>query len=69
MKASEAYEQLSKVRLIRDDIALVVMRSRVDETKTLNQMLVSWLRLFEAYPDMRIGSILKYNINRDFDCL
>lgn len=66
MKASEALQKLPKLSL---DSEGQYMRSRVDETKTLNQMLVSWLRLFEAYPDMRIGSILKYNINRDFDCL
>lgn len=66
MKASEALQKLPRLNL---DSEGQYMRSRVDETKTLNQMLVSWLRLFEAYPDMRIGSILKYNINRDFDCL
>lgn len=69
MKASEAYSKLSQVRLIRDDIALVVMMSSVDETKTLNQMLMSWLQLFEAYPDMPIKSIMRYNVNKDFGCL
>lgn len=69
MKASEAYSKLRQVRLIRDDIALVVMMSSVDETKTLNQMLMSWLQLFEAYPDMPIKSIMRYNVNKDFDCL
>lgn len=68
MKASEAYQKLKTVQFTCDYEAHW-LRSRVDETKTRTQMLVSWLRLFEAYPDMRIGSILKYNINRDFDCL
>ena len=69
MKASEAHQVLSRVRLLSDDLSLVVMKSSVDETKTLNQMLMSWLQLFEAYPDMQIKSIMKYNVNRDFQCL
>lgn len=69
MKASEAYQKLSQVRLIPDHVAILVLKSRVDETKTLNQMLMSWLQLFEAYPDMPIKSIMKYNVNKDFGCL
>lgn len=65
MKASEALEKL---------IPLTVydwrpVKSKVDETKVIAEMLQSWINLFRSYPDMRIGSILKYNINRDFDCL
>lgn len=65
MKASDAYIKLSSIRTH----VIGFERSKVDETKTLSQMFTSWMNLFEAYPDMRIGSILKYNINRDFDCL
>jgi len=65
MKASEAYEKLVQIGY---DVTSG-RQSKVDETKTLNQMLMSWLQLFEAYPDMPIKSIMKYNINRDFDCL
>ena len=65
MKASEVYNKLIQIEYN----VTTGKQSKVDETKTLNQMLLSWLNLFEAYPDMRIGSILKYNINRDFDCL
>ena len=66
MKASEALQKLPRIQI---DSTLLNTRSRVDETKTLNQMLMSWLQLFEAYPDMQIKSIMKYNVNRDFQCL
>ena len=69
MKASEAHQVLSRVRLLSDDLSLVVMKSSVDETKTLNQMLMSWSQLFQTYPDMQIKSIMRYNVNRDFNCL
>lgn len=65
MKASEALEKL--IPLAAYDWRPV--RSKVDETKFIAEMLRSWINLFEAYPDMRIGSIIKYNINRDFQCL
>jgi hypothetical protein len=68
MKASEAVIRLKQYDMY-DTYSNSLTTSRVDETKTKYQMLISWVRLFEAYPDMRIGSILKYNINRDFDCL
>ncbi len=63
MKASEALEKLQNVKYWTGE------RSKVDETKTLNQMLMSWLQLFEAYPDMKIKSIMRYNVNKDFRCL
>lgn len=66
MKASEALQKLPKLQI---DSEGQYLRSRVDETKTLNQMLMSWLQLFEAYPNMTIKSIMKYNVNKDFDCL
>ena len=66
MKASEALQKLPRIQI---DSTLLNTRSRVDETKTLNQMLMSWLQLFEAYPDMQIKSIMRYNVNRDFQCL
>jgi hypothetical protein len=69
MKASEA---LQKILQEYEDIGLTYWgneRSKVDETKSLIDMFNSWVSLFEAYPDMPIKSILKYNINRDFDCL
>lgn len=66
MKASEALQKLPR---IQTDSTLLNTRSRVDETKTLNQMLMSWSQLFQTYPDMQIKSIMKYNVNRDFQCL
>lgn len=66
MKASEALQKLPKLQI---DSEGQYLRSKVDETKTLNQMLMSWLQLFEAYPNMTIKSIMKYNVNRDFNCL
>ena len=66
MKASEALQKLPRLQI---DSTLMNTRSRVDETKTLNQMLMSWSQLFEAYPEMKLGSIMKYNVNRDFQCL
>ena len=68
MKASEVIARLKQYDMY-DTYSNSLSTSRVDETKTKYQMLVSWINLFEAYPDMRIGSIIKYNINRDFDCL
>ncbi len=66
MKASEALQKLPRIQI---DSTLLNTRSRVDETKTLNQMLMSWSQLFQTYPDMQIKSIMKYNVNRDFQCL
>ena len=66
MKASEALQKLPRIQV---DSTLSKTRSRVDETKTLNQMLMSWSQLFQTYPDMQIKSIMKYNVNRDFQCL
>jgi hypothetical protein len=68
MKASEVIARLREYNM-HDTYSNSLTTSRVDETKTKYQMLVSWLRLFEAYPDMRVGSIILYNINRDFNCL
>jgi len=65
MKANDAYVKLASIR----SQVIGFERSRVDETKTLNQMLMSWLQLFEAYPDMPIKSIMRYNVNKDFGCL
>jgi len=66
MKASEALQKLPRIQV---DSTLLNTRSRVDETKTLNQMLMSWSQLFQTYPDMQIKSIMKYNVNKDFGCL
>ena len=66
MKASEALQKLPRIQV---DSTLLNTRSRVDETKTLNQMLMSWSQLFQTYPDMQIKSIMRYNVNRDFQCL
>jgi len=66
MKASEALQKLPRIQV---DSTLLNTRSRVDETKTLNQMLMSWSQLFQTYPDMQLKSIMKYNVNRDFQCL
>ncbi len=65
MKASDALEKLLPLTVY--DWRPV--RSKVDETKVIAEMLRLWINLFEAYPNMRIGSIIKYNINRDFNCL
>ena len=43
--------------------------SQVDETKTLTQRLEYWEELFSSKPYKRIGSIIRYNVNRDFNCL
>ena len=65
MKASEALQKL--IPLTAYDWRPV--RSKVDETKVISEMLQSWINLFEAYPDMTIKSIMRYNVNKDFDCL
>lgn len=65
MKASEALQKL--IPLTAYDWRPV--RSKVDETKVISEMLQSWINLFEAYPNMTIKSIMKYNVNKDFDCL
>lgn len=44
-------------------------RSTVNETLTKYQMWCFWTNYFRANPDLRIGSMTKYNINRDFQCL
>lgn len=66
MKASEAYNKLKDVV---PDILWDYKRSKIDETKTLWDVFNAWLNLFENNPDMTIGSIMKYNVNRDFNCL
>jgi hypothetical protein len=65
MKASEALQKL--IPLTAYDWRPV--RSKVDETKVISEMLQSWINLFEAYPNMTIKSIMKYNVNKDFNCL
>lgn len=65
MKASEAYEKLVQIGY---DVT-TGKQSKVDETKSLIEMFNAWLNLFEAYPNMTIKSIMKYNVNKDFDCL
>ena len=70
MKASEASVVLKQYILSKSvDYFRDKGRSRVDETKTQSQMLREWLNLFENNPDMTIGSIMRYNVNRDFNCL
>lgn len=66
MKASEALQKLTRLQI---DSEGQYLRSKVDETKTLSQMLEAWLNLFETFPHMRVGSIILYNVNKDFDCL
>jgi len=68
MKASEAIARLREYDMY-DTYSNSLTASKVDETKTKYQMLQSWLQLFEAYPDMQIKSIMRYNVNRDFQCL
>ncbi len=68
MKASEAIVKLRNYDMY-DTYSNSLTSSKVDETKTKYQMLMSWIQLFEAYPDMKIKSIMKYNVNKDFDCL
>jgi len=65
MKASEAYVKLASIR----SQVIGFERSRVDETKTLSQMFTSWLQLFEVYPEMEVRAIMRYNVNKDFNCL
>lgn len=62
MKASEAFVKLASIR----SQVIGFERSKVDETKTLSQMFTAWLNLLDLYPDMRIGSMIKYNIEKDF---
>lgn len=66
MKAIDAYHTLIRLYV---PTSWKDVRSKVDETKTLIEMFNSWMNLFETYPDMPVKSIMKYNINRDFDCL
>ncbi len=68
MKASEAIARLREYGMY-ETYSNSLTTSRVDETKTKHQMLQSWINLFESYPDMRIGSIIRYNVNKDFGCL
>ena len=65
MKASEALEKLIPLTAYN----WRPVKSKVDETKVISEMLQSWINLFEAYPDMPIKSIMRYNVNRDFQCL
>jgi len=69
MKASNAYNKLAEAFHTNPMSVWSNTRSKVDETKTLTEMFNSWLNLLESYPDMRIGSMIRYNINRDFNCL
>lgn len=66
MKASNAYHTLVRMYV---PSSWKDVRSKVDETKSLIEMFNAWLNLFEAYPNMTIKSIMKYNVNRDFNCL
>lgn len=68
MKASEAITRLREYDMY-DTYSNSLTTSKVDETKTKHQMLQSWINLFESYPNMRIGSIIRYNVNKDFGCL
>ena len=69
MKAKEALTKLNRVSSVLKSLTVLERKSKVDETKTLGQMLQSWLNLFESYPEMNITAIIKYNVNKDFDCL
>ena len=69
MKASDAYR---KMMTEFSDIGLTYWgneKSKVDETKSLIEMFNAWMNLFEAYPNMPIKSIMRYNVNKDFGCL
>jgi CRISPR/Cas system-associated endonuclease Cas3-HD len=69
MKAKEALTKLNRVNSVFKSLTVLERKSKVDETKTLGQMLQSWLNLFENYPEMNVTAIMKYNVNKDFDCL
>jgi hypothetical protein len=69
MKAKEALTKLNRVNSVLKSLTVLERKSKVDETKTLGQMLQSWLNLFENYPEMNVTAIMKYNVNKDFDCL
>lgn len=66
MKASEAYHKMIKMYI---PSAWKDVESKVDETKTLIEMFNAWMNLFENNPDMIVKSIMRYNVNRDFNCL
>lgn len=66
MKANDAYHALIKMYV---PSSWKDVKSKVDETKSLIEMFNAWMNLFEAYPDMPIKSIMRYNVNRDFNCL
>jgi len=66
MKASEAYQKIVNEL---GDIELTYWgneRSKVDETKTLYQMLEEWKIYFRLNPDIQVRAILKYNVQKDF---
>lgn len=66
MKASEAHQRLYRAAYDNMLSYWTSDKSKVDETKTVTEMLRFWLHLFESNPDMRVGSIIQYNVKRDF---
>lgn len=40
--------------------------SKVDETRTTTEMLAYWVTLLDVKSDKNVGSILLYNIEKDF---
>jgi hypothetical protein len=54
---------------VLDTLPVIWKVSKVDETKTLEQMKHYWVAELSKYPNVKVGSMIRYNINRDFDCL
>mgnify|MGYP003403064352 FL=1 len=54
---------------VLEALPVIWKSSKVDETKTLEQMKYYWITELSKYPNVRIGSIIRYNVNRDFNCL
>lgn len=63
MKASDLYKELGAIGIYGWKQSV---KSKVDETKCLPDMLEYWKTLLKHNPDMTIGSIMKYNIEKDF---
>ena len=63
MKASEVLNILEDLQF---SFALKAIRSTVDETKSLFHMLEYWKQELGSHPNANVGSIIKYNITKDF---
>lgn len=54
---------------VLESLPVIWKPSKVDETKTLEQMKYYWITELSKCPNVRIGSIIRYNVNKDFGCL